>query len=247
MIELVVAMVLLGLALALVVVVVMQAIGASSGARSGGISDSSIARAAARLSDDVVLASTADRRDNLLRDPADLAAALQDNEAAYSSDPSSPSQLLDIEDVVVATPKTLQIRADVDQADGVECVTWRASDASGYELRRLVGATCGTGSIADDVMLRSSNPAAANIDTAPFRYRLLCHRTACAGSQAPPSSPCRPWIVDSVPTHQRRWVIGVIATLGTMTEERSVTSAHANVKAPIRSRDTETYRRGLGC
>ncbi len=247
LLEMIIAMVLLGVALAVVGNVVVQATGGSNGARAGAISDAAIARAATMLADDVAIANTSDRRDNLLRDPADLAGALQRNDVAYSSDPSRPMMRLDIDEVVTATSTELQVRSDVHRRAGVECITWRAITGATFQLRRMVGSACGGSELSDRVVLESKNPTAANIDTSPFTYRLLCSARSCPGSRASNAAPCRPWDATTVSTAQRRWVIGVVAVLGVVTEERAAAGGHGTMRISIRSRDTETYRRGLGC
>ena len=246
--ELVIGMILLGLAIGVVGQVVIQAVGGGAGARAGAVSDGAVYRAASMLADDVAAANTEHRRDNLLRDPTDLAGALQRNEVPYSSDPARPGMRLDIDEVVRATPTELQIRADVDRAVGVECVTWRAVTAGGFQLRRMVGPACGSASLSDRVLLESSNPAAAGIDTTPFAYRLVCSRRDCPNTGAPSGSECQPWIVENraVRTEQRRWVIGVDAKLGVVSEGAAA-GGTGSMRIAIRSRDTETYRRGLGC
>lgn len=249
LVELIVAMVLLSIALSIVAAVVVQAIQGSGGARAGALSDAAIASAAAALADDVARATTPDRRDNLLRDPADLAAALRRNEVAYSSNPADSGRVLDIDDVLLASPTELRVRSDVDATAGVECVTWRATVAGAFELRRMVdtAGACGQGRLSSRVMLRSTRPAAANVDTSPFRYRLVCNRRSCPGSGASAAAPCRPWASENVAAANRRWVVGVDAVLGTVTEGRSVASGHGSVRIAIRSRDTAAYRQGLGC
>ncbi len=251
LIELIVAMILLTIALGIVGGVVMQSISGSGSARSGGISDAAVARASTMLGDDVGKAMTQARRDNKVRDPADLAAAVRRNEPAISSDPADNSARVDIDDVIMATSTELRLRADVDRTAGVECVQWLArTTGSKFILRRRVdrqGAACGGGRLSDLVVLQSDSAAASLVDTTPFSYRLMCRRGTCPGSSAPASSPCRPWSVASVPANKRRWVIGVDANLGAVTEERSAAAATGELRSSIRSREVQTWREALGC
>lgn len=257
LIEVIVAMVLLAIAIAIVATVVVQSIQGSSSASSGAISDAAVTRVSDRLSDDVASAMTEDRRDHRLRDPAELAAAVRRNEVPLSSDPAEAGTVVDIDDVVTATETRLQLRADVDRAPGVECVDWEArSVAQRFELVRRVaraGQACGSGGLGEQVILRSDSNAARRadgtplIDTTPFSYRLMCHSASCPGSAAPAGEPCQPWSRGTVAAAQRRWVVGVDATIGTVTVQRASGSAAGTVRMGIRSREIGSWRRALGC
>ncbi|MCW2962345.1 MAG: hypothetical protein JWM90_2732 [Thermoleophilia bacterium] len=248
LIELIVAMVLLAIALGMVSVFVLQSISGGTGARSGAASDAAIAAATVALEDDVAAAVTEDRRSNKLRDRVEFAQAVRSNGVARSNNPSDAGRVLDIDDILVATPSELQLRADVDAAAGVECVTWRASTTNGYRVERLVSGAggCGTGSLSRRTHV-SAPAGVTGLTATPFSYQLLCHRSSCPGSLAPASAPCRPWTSTNAAGGQRRWVVGVSARFVNVTSDKAVAKASGSASIAVRSRDTESYRKALGC
>lgn len=240
MIELIVAMVLLSIALAVASGALIQQVSGSSSARAGAISDSQVARAAARFSDDVAAARTPDLVGGELRDPTEYAAAVRSNAVARSSnpDPARANRVLDIDPVLLATGNELRLQLEADPSPGVECVTWRVGGGAGFSVERLVDRTraCGGGGLGRERMLVA--PAGvAGIDRTPFGYEIACG--GCGGGVT-----CRPTPVGSVRADRLRWVTAV--TFGIDTVTRS-SRASGTTKVGIRIRDTESYRRALGC
>lgn len=248
LIEVVIAAVLLAIVLAVGTVGIVNSIGGGSHAVAGSSVDAAMARAGVMFQDDVQRAVTADRRDNLLRDPAELQRALQRNAPAYSSDPSDP-RLLDIDDVVTATPTRMQLRADVHANPGVECVTWQATEPRGtnqLRVTRSVGPSCARfDALGSQVMFASQIDSNDVVNRRPFSYRLMCHRTQCIG--APSGVSCRAWMDANPAARQLRWILGAEAAFTSISTDRSATNGNATVRGSIRSRESDTYHRGLGC
>lgn len=247
MIEVLIATVLFAIAAGIVTSIVMHAVSGAGTARTGALSDAAIERTSAALRDDIARAVTADRASYRLRDPGEFEDAVRLNDVAYSTDPTSVGPL-DIDDVVTATPKLLQVRADVDPASaGYECITWEAKLVGKiFTIERRVGAGagCGSGNLGTRTLMRADT-AVPGINQSPFSYDMIC--AGCPGAPGA-SSNCAPWRVTSVPQQQRRWVVAVHADLmSAAVRGSSAAVAEGSITAEVRSRDTQTYRGALGC
>lgn len=252
LIELLVAMVLMAVVLGIVGTALVSSISGSGSASAGALSDAAITRTVDRMADDIASAETADRAAGLVRDQDGLNAALRQGTDLVSSDPGLAVQrVVDLEDVVEATPTRFRVKADVvgGAADGIECVTWEAiTTGTAYEVVRTVQRACGGAQIDRRVMLRA-NAAAAGVNPSPFSYRLMCHQTTCVGSSAVAAAPCRPWLGTTVSSSRDlRRIVGISATFTTnQNSGRSVAEGRGVVSMTIRSRDTGAWRTGLGC
>ncbi|MCW2928035.1 MAG: hypothetical protein JWM86_2003 [Thermoleophilia bacterium] len=242
LIELVVAMVLLAMVLAMASGSIVRQFGGARTARSGAASDAAIARATNQFSDDVAGAMTPDLRDGKLRDPVEYRAAVQRNETATSSDPSQPGRALDIDVVVTARGDQLSLRRDVHRSAGVECVTWRVNPGAAYRVERMVdpAGACGRGSLGRTTMV-SAPSGIAGLDRTPFAYQLICK--GCPNGGRPT---CRSWSAPAATTAQRRWVVAAAMSVTDIGGDAS-TLARGSSRVGIRLRDTESYRRALGC
>jgi prepilin-type N-terminal cleavage/methylation domain-containing protein len=251
LIELVVAMVLLSLVVAMVGTVIIKALSGSSTSRAGALSDAAVARTVEALQNDIARAVTQHRDEGRLRDPMEFANAVRSNQPAHSSNPADNNLLLDIDEVVLATPTELRLRANVANSAGYECVTWSATTTAGTFrlIRRVASATsmCGTAGLGEKTFL-SAPAGLKGVVTSPFSFEMLCNRTLCAGSEASPAQPCRPWQrTTAVPAGQRRWVVAINARFRAGSAEGGGSAADGTVSTAIRSRDTEQYRTALGC
>ncbi|MCW2955635.1 MAG: hypothetical protein JWO69_504 [Thermoleophilia bacterium] len=240
MIEVLVAMSLFAVALALVTTNLLSGISGSSTARAGSVSDQAVARTMSAFSSDIAAAQTPDRRDDMLRDPNALARAVQAGGNPLSTDPSIAARPVDLDDVVTAQGNAVQVRADVDQAAGTECVTWRTETASGrVSLVRLVDATCpGATAGGGAISKRSYSWAPATLpglDPTPFAFRVVS------------PGACRPTLRDAVAGVQRRWVVAVDVALVNVTTDRTPTKGAGSTSTLVRSRETGAYRKALGC
>jgi type II secretory pathway pseudopilin PulG len=255
LIELIVAMVLLGIAGAVVFGVLIQGLSGSSNARAGGISDAAINRTSDAMSDDIARALTEDSRAGSVRDELNFAAAVRRNETAWRAsqdaagriDVNAPPEAADIDDVRVATPTSFQIIV------GDTCVTWTAAPGTNdgratFDIVRAEAPSTNCAASTDTKRFISAEPTAPGLDTTPFSYKLVCNPSVCPGSAAPATAPCRPFVVDSVSPAQRRWIVGIEARIASLTNaNRGVGAAQASVSQEIRGRGIESYREALGC
>jgi prepilin-type N-terminal cleavage/methylation domain-containing protein len=251
LVELIVAIILLAIALSLAFSGLVGALSGGGTARNASVSDAAVYRTVAAFEDDVARAFAPDRDASKLRDPVDLQRALVEGTPAVSNDPSEIGRVLDIDDVMLATRTRLQLRVDADtRRPGIECIEWNAAAVgSEFVVTRTVLAspTCAGATLVEEVFLRAAS--IDGLDVNPFSYELMCRQGLCAGSQAPPVAPCRPWTVEAdVGPRERRWIVGVGASFTQVSGDgRQVSRTRANSMAGIRSRETAAYRRGLGC
>lgn len=250
LIEVLVAMVLLAIAVGIVGTIVVQAVVGFRGANSGAVSDSAVTRSVDALTSDVAAAVTPDRRDNRLRDATEMSVFVRTGAVASASNQTTGESMpIDIDDLTMATPTQFRLKADVDRTPGTECVTWIAQTiGTTFTVERRVDPWngCGGGSLSKKTYI-SAPSTAAGLDTTPFTYQLICNRTVCPGSSASLAQPCRPWAVEgTVSAAQLRWVIRVDATF-TQVAADGATGGEGATGVALRSRDTESYRKALGC
>lgn len=250
MIELLVAMVLMTIAFGMVAAGVISAFQGSGSARAGSISDAAVARASGALGDDVSRAETLGRSQGLLRDPAELAAAVRSGTFDPMSSDAGTAGPVDIDEFVVATPTRLVVLADVMTTPGVECVEWESAVVGAdYRIQRTVLPPTCAGDALDRRVLLDAPAAATDVVKTPFSYELVCNRGLCgADSKAAAATPCRPWNQNSVSGKRLRWIVGVRATFSSVSVEgKAVSRGSGTVKMSARSRDTQMYRTALGC
>lgn len=254
-VELIVALVLTGIAFAIFASGVVGALSGGSDARNSSTSTALVSRTLDAIDDDVARAFAQHRDQGKLRDPLELKEALQRNRTPASSDPYDRGAQLDrFDDVVKATPTQLVLMAEVDSSGpGPECVVWSAGRGSGgaFVVTRTIsigGATCGATLGTEQFLSVAAGVAAGEFDSTPFSYSLVCHRGTCPGAPAG-SNACEPWIVDGAPVAdgRRRWVVGVTTSLTNVDGDRGAARASGSSTSSIRSRHTDDYRAGLGC
>lgn len=258
LIELIVGMVLLGIAGAMVFGVLIQGFTGSSGARAGGVSDAALARTTDAFRDDVSRAATTDSATGKVRDQLGLAEAVRLGIPAWkpatrsdgSVDVDAPMVLADIDDVRIATGATVQVVV------GPRCITWRAAPArDAFEVSRSVAPSSNCNAATETRRYLSAKAGAPGFNRAPFSYQLMCNPRVCPPERSRPLAngagtgrECRPWNVAEVPRNRLRWIVGIDARLVSLTTSGKAAGAgQASVSQSIRSREVERWREALGC
>lgn len=248
LIEMVVAMVLTTIAAGIVASVIVQGIAGSSGARAGSVSDAAIRRSVDAMSDDIARAATTDRRDGAVRDPIAFAQAVRAGSAAWKParrsngavDMNAAMVRADIDDVRAASGSRFSV------AVGSQCITWAVVQST--LIRSVAPVTNCAATTSRRVYIRSES-ARGGLNRAPFTYQVVCNPAVCAGARPVRGTPpCRPHEVTSVATNQLRWVVGIDATLATITiDSKGTSESSGSISQSMRSRETASYRQALGC
>lgn len=254
LIELIVVIILLGMAMALVMRPLLDAFQASSTGQSESSVQHQAKQAMDTIWDDMVRVMAPDRDPSNIRDVVLLHRGVLGN-TIYSQDPRDGGAPLDIRDITVATATRLSVRGDFTQDPGYECVVYDAPAASSarFWITRTIWTTSGCGGTSRaSYLVRPGPRIAGRTPATPFRYQLICSRDpqdGCgASSNAPAGDPCRPWTRTSASGAERNWITAVGVSFGAV-ESRGGGMAETAVTSwvTIRSRETSLYRRALGC
>lgn len=268
LIELLVGMVLLIILLAVAMIPILDGFSGAAKNQSSAMSEQAVRDAVDSIRNDVAAASAPDRDPRKVREIWQLHKAMVSTAPVISADPADGGAILNVYDVLVATPTDLQFQADVLKGAanaGAECVryTTSASGADPFWIRRRVYAdalpaaslpnvTC-TGAVAkDDYVIERSKFIAGRTPTQVFSYDLLCSSdpvSGCGGASSEPAS-CSTWSsgAAAVTGVRRNWIVSVNVNIGATTQRQDAVSERSDsTNMSVRSRETSEYRRALGC
>ncbi|MCW2959618.1 MAG: hypothetical protein JWM25_1246 [Thermoleophilia bacterium] len=246
-IEVLVAMVLLGVVLAFVGRPMLDGISGANKATATATATRLVDDATDRFRTDTMAALTPDRGQTHIRDASKLARALTDPAfVARSDDPMTP-RVLQPADVYEASQTRLTFRADLVADDipggsGTECVTWDSSGAPAgrFRLTRVVraGTACSSGAVLEsEVLINDVQRVPGVTYDRLFSYGVLGAAPGCRVSIAPAATGIQMNRVVSIGMS-----LSALVVRGTAVSEASTRDFIS-----IRSRDNSSYRRALGC
>ena len=255
LIELLVAMALLGVVMAAILSVLTSAWSGSSRTTADRKSFSVVNDAVEQMGIDIRALRSHHRSPRLIRDVRSLTDFVQRGENVPN--PERPGTNLDLWEVKVATATEFTFLADVSPTMGAEpelaeCITYRITQGGGtFQLDRIIrpySATCAGGGETTNIIPRQP------VDGTPgarFEYELVCRPALCGGYplKGAGGGRCPARLATGVGGNARNWVSGIQLEVTGITEHGGVRVQDRGLQnfVGIRTRHNADYRHALGC